>query len=118
MRSIAQQKNRTYTKYNAEKKTNVNVCPKMCVTLSQHSCLIADKKNFQIKIDFFKQTRPHGWCNWINILDKQKAKLRQHLVGKVTLCMLRCFRILGVCYIKWIKTLMRLDLLSVLVTVD
>ena len=53
-------RNRTYTKYNAEKKTNVNVCPKKCVTLSQHSCLIADKKNFQIKIDFFKQTRPHG----------------------------------------------------------
>ena len=52
-------KNRIYTEYYAEKKTNVNVCPKKCVTLSRLSCLITDKENVQIKIDFFKQTRPH-----------------------------------------------------------
>ena len=52
-------KNWIYTDCYAEKKTNVNVCPKKCVTLSQFSCLITDKENFQIKIDFFKQTRPH-----------------------------------------------------------
>ena len=52
-------KNRIYTEYYAEKKTNVNVCPKKCVTLSRLSCLITDKENFQIKIDFFKQTHPH-----------------------------------------------------------
>ena len=72
-------KNRINTEYYAEKKTNINVCPKKCVTLSRFSCLITDKENFQIKIDFFKQTRPHEYCNWINILDKQKAKLRQHV---------------------------------------
>ena len=33
-------KNRIYTKYYAEKKTNVNVCPKKCVTLSRIFCLI------------------------------------------------------------------------------
>ena len=52
-------KNRIYTEYYAEKKTNVNVCPKKCVTLSRLSCLITAKENFQIKINFFKQTRPH-----------------------------------------------------------
>ena len=52
-------KTRINTEYYAEKKTNVNVCPKKCVTLSRLSCLITDKENFQIKIDFFKQTRPH-----------------------------------------------------------
>ena len=51
-------KNRIYTEYYAEKKTNVNVCPKKCVTLSRLSCLITDKENL-IKIYFFKQTRPH-----------------------------------------------------------
>ena len=51
--------NRIYTEYYAKKKTNVNVCPKKCVTLSPLSCLITDKENFQIKIDFFKQIRPH-----------------------------------------------------------
>ena len=48
-----------HTEYFAEKKTNVNVCPKKCVTLSRLSCLITDKENFQIKIYFFKQTRPN-----------------------------------------------------------
>ena len=71
-------KNRIYTEFYAEKKTNVNVCPKKCVALSRLSCLITAKEIFQIKINFFKQTRPHEKCNWINILDKQKAKLRQH----------------------------------------
>ena len=52
-------KNWINTEYCAEKKTNVNVCPKKCVTLSWLSCLITNKENFQIKIDFFKQTRPH-----------------------------------------------------------
>ena len=52
-------KNRIYTEYYAEKKTNVNVCPKKSVTLSRFSCLITEKENFKIKIDFFKQTRPH-----------------------------------------------------------
>ena len=52
-------KNRIYTEYYAEKKTNVNVCPKKCVTLSQLSCLITDKENVQIKIYFFKQVRTH-----------------------------------------------------------
>ena len=51
--------NRIYTEYYSEKKTNVNVCPKKC--------------------DFFKQTRPHEKCHWINILDKQSTKLRQHV---------------------------------------
>ena len=46
--------------YYAEKKTNVNVCPKKCVMLSRLSCLLTDKENVQIKIDFFKQTRPHA----------------------------------------------------------
>ena len=53
------EENRIYTEYYAEKKTNVNVCPKKCVTLSRLSCLITDKENFKIKIDFFKQTHPH-----------------------------------------------------------
>ena len=79
MRSIAQQKNRIYTEYYAEKKTNVNVCPKKYVTLSRLSCLITEKEIVHIKIDFFKQTRSHDSWNWINILDKQKAKLRQHV---------------------------------------
>ena len=52
-------KNRIYTEYYAEKKTNVIVCPKKCVTLSRLSCLITDKENFQIKIDFFQQTLSH-----------------------------------------------------------
>ena len=52
-------KNWIYTEYYADKKTNVNVCPKKCITLSRLSCLIIDKENFKIKIDFFKQTRPH-----------------------------------------------------------
>ena len=52
-------KNRIYTEYYAEQKTNVNVCQKKCVTLSRLSSLITDKENFHIKIDFFKQTRPH-----------------------------------------------------------
>ena len=52
-------KNRIYTEYYAEKKTNVNVCPKKYVTLSRLSFLITEKEIFQIKIDFFKQTRPH-----------------------------------------------------------
>ena len=52
-------KNRIYTEYYAEKKTYVNVCPKTCVTLSRLSCVITDMENLQIKIDFFKQTRPH-----------------------------------------------------------
>ena len=52
-------KNRIYTEYYAEKKTNVNVCPKKCVTLSRLSWLITEKEIFQIKIDFLKQTRPH-----------------------------------------------------------
>ena len=52
-------KNRIFTKYYAEKKTNVSVCPKKRVTLIRLSCLITDKENLQIKIDFFKQTRPH-----------------------------------------------------------
>ena len=52
-------KNRIYTEHYAENKTNVNVCPKKCVTLSRLSCLITEKEIFQIKIDFFKQTRPH-----------------------------------------------------------
>ena len=56
MMSIAQPKNRIYTEYYAEKKTNVDVCPKKCVTLSRLYCLITDKENFQIKIYFFKQT--------------------------------------------------------------
>ena len=51
-------KNRINTEYYAEKKANVNVCPKKCVTLSWLSCLITGKENFQIKIDFFKQTLP------------------------------------------------------------
>ena len=37
-------KNRINTEYYAEKKTNVNVCPKKCVTLSRLSCLITDKE--------------------------------------------------------------------------
>ena len=37
-------KNRSYTEYNAEKKTNLNVCPKNGVTLSWLFCLIADKE--------------------------------------------------------------------------
>ena len=36
-------KYRIKTEYYAEKKNNVNVCPKKCVTLSQLSCLITDK---------------------------------------------------------------------------
>ena len=40
-------KNRIYTEYYAEKKTNVNVCPKKCVTLSRLSCLITDKEKRQ-----------------------------------------------------------------------
>ena len=52
-------KNRIYTEYYPEKKTNVNVCPKKCVTLSRLSRLITDKANIQFKIDFFKQTRLH-----------------------------------------------------------
>ena len=52
-------KNRIYTEYYAEKKTNVNVCPKKCVTLFRLSCLITAMENFQIKINCFKQTRPH-----------------------------------------------------------
>ena len=72
-------KNRFNIGYCADKKTNVNVCPKKCVTLSRLSCLITDEENFQLKIDFFKQTRPHEQCNWINILDKHKAKLRQQV---------------------------------------
>ena len=52
-------KNRIYTECYAEKKTNVNVCPKKCVTLSRLSCLITEKEIFQIKIDSSKQTRPH-----------------------------------------------------------
>ena len=51
--------NRIYTEYYAEKKANVNVCPKKCVTLSRLSCLSTAKEMFQIKINFFKQTRPH-----------------------------------------------------------
>ena len=70
-------KNRIYTEYYAEKKTNVNVCPKKCVTLSRLSCLITDRDNFQIKIDFFKETRPHELYHWIHTLDKQTAKLWQ-----------------------------------------
>ena len=38
--------NRIYTEYYAEKKTNVNVCPKKCVTLSRLSCLITDREHF------------------------------------------------------------------------
>ena len=52
-------KNWIYNEYYAEKKTNVNVCPKKCVTLSRLSCLITDKENVKIKIDFFKQNRSH-----------------------------------------------------------
>ena len=52
-------KNQIYIEYYAEKKTNVNVCPKKCVTLSWLSCLITDKEIIQIKIDFFKHTRLH-----------------------------------------------------------
>ena len=78
-------KSRIYTEYHAEKKSNVNVCPKKCVTLSRLSCITTDKENFQIKIDFFKQTRPHELCNWIYILDKQKPKLRQHVLKIVCL---------------------------------
>ena len=51
--------NQIYIEYYAEKKTNVNVCPKKCVTLSRLSCLITAKENYHIKIDIFKQTRPH-----------------------------------------------------------
>ena len=51
--------NQIYTEYYAIQKTNVNVCPKKCVTLSRLSCLVTNKENFQIKIDFFKQTHPH-----------------------------------------------------------
>ena len=65
-------KNRIDSEYYAKKKTNVNVCPKKCVTLSRLSCLITDKENVQIKICFLKQTRPHEECNWINILDNTK----------------------------------------------
>ena len=72
-------KNRFNIEYCVEKKRNVNVCPKKCVTLSRLSCLITDKENFQFKIDFFIQTRFHEQCNWINILEKQKAKLRQQV---------------------------------------
>ena len=42
-------KNRINTKYYAEKKTNGNVCPKKCVTLSRLSCLITDRKTFRLK---------------------------------------------------------------------
>ena len=52
-------KNRIYTEDYAENRTIINVCPKKCITLSRLSCLITDKENFQIKIDFFKQTLPH-----------------------------------------------------------
>ena len=38
-------KNRIYTEYYAEKKTNANLCPKKCVTLSRLSCLITAKEN-------------------------------------------------------------------------
>ena len=51
--------NQIYTEYYTIQKTNVNVCPKKCVTLSRLSCLVTNKENFQIKIDFFKQTHPH-----------------------------------------------------------
>ena len=76
---------RIYTEYYAEKKPNGNVCPKKCVTLSRLSCLITDKENFKIKIDLFKQTLPHEQCNWINISDKQKAKLRPHVQKRACL---------------------------------
>ena len=78
-------KYRLYTEYYAKKKTNVNVCPKKCVTLPRLSCLITEKENFLIKIGFFKQTRPHEYYNWINILDKQKTKLAQDVQKKACL---------------------------------
>ena len=59
MRSIAQKKkNRIYTEYYTENKTKRQCLSEKVRYVVRLSCLITDKENFQIKIDFFKQTRP------------------------------------------------------------
>ena len=52
-------KNRIYTEYYAEKKNQRRCLSEKVRYVVSLSCLTTAKENFQIKINFFKQTRPH-----------------------------------------------------------